>query len=227
MSRFAHDIARMESLHEAGHAVATVALGGILDYVNLQCSVEAEDSPLDPWSRAVAAAAGAAAVQELGPRVRDISREMSAQDRAIIDLQVERLGNVFRYNRARAVEEARSLVRAHERRINLVAKALRERGSLSHDDVCEIMASARVGKVNAASTTVATARHAEPVRIPVVTRSEPNGWVADEPEDVVPMLPYQPKAYAATREEALAAFRERAQVYLQRSVVLDVRDLAA
>ena len=136
MSRYQE--AQLASIHEASHAVTALVLGGQVETVTLDRMTLAESSGLDSWSAAVTAMAGGVGARLFGPSYRSPSRSASAQDRAIAESHLERLGLDRRKTRL-AEAEAREILLAHGRGVRDVAKAIRQVGSLSRSDLTRIV----------------------------------------------------------------------------------------
>ena len=136
MSRY-HE-AQLASIHEASHAVAALVLGGQVELVTMDCTTLAASPSLEPWPAAVVAMAGGVGARLFGPKYHSLSRSASAQDRAIAEYHLERLGLDRRLVR-RAEGEAREVLLAHGQEVRDVAKALRQSGRLSGADVLRIV----------------------------------------------------------------------------------------
>ena len=127
----------LASVHEASHAVVALVLGGQVETVTMDRMTLAESSGLDSWSAAVTAMAGGVGARLFGPSYRSPSRSASAQDRAIAESHLERLGLDRRKTRL-AEAEARKILLGHGRAVRRVAKALREVGVLYGSEVQQI-----------------------------------------------------------------------------------------
>jgi len=141
---------QLVSLHEAGHAVAAVALGGRVETVSMSQAKRAESPALDPWSAAVFCLSGAVAARMLGPAARSPHREHSPHDLAAAAavLGREQLGSDVV---ATLEREARVVVGANDRWVRRVAEGIREAGTLSGAQVERIMAGEAVAAVLAAT----------------------------------------------------------------------------
>lgn len=131
------------SLHEAGHAVAALALGGAVEYATAGGETGevlfAESPPLEGEGRAVALLAGAVAAREFGPAVRSVARDHSEQDlrAAALALGVPSLTP----SAVRRLEaQARSVLLSHDGAVHRVAQALRTRETLTGAEVAHVVA---------------------------------------------------------------------------------------
>ena len=142
----AYQEVELNSLHEAGHAVATVAMGGQVERVTPDTCLQAGESPLKPWDAAVVCMAGGVAARMIGPKYRSLSREPSEQDLAVAESHLAKVG-LGPDDIPRAERAARQLLLDHKRAVERVAQALRATGELTGHQVVRLFLGERVDAV--------------------------------------------------------------------------------
>jgi hypothetical protein len=143
------------ALHEAGHAVAHVALGAQVRQVSIRRTGDTGGrcwpaDALPPWESAIVALSGPAAELFMEDEPSDPHRDavLASADDDIYDFPTaQRLADEAGFDVGDAADAAALLVLERWRAIEAVARALRgaRRGLISGARVCEIVASTRRG----------------------------------------------------------------------------------
>ena len=175
---------QLAALHEASHAVVTLALGGRVESVTLDQSIRALEPAMEPWAVAVMSVAGAVGARTLGPNWRSTSREHSPQDLAVAECALgrDRLGS----DKIALLERrARDVVLDNARSIHRVANALMRAGSLSGVQAEVLCAGGTVGSVLAAPMTTRPAAAPSSGSLGVVASSSKSWqeWPPDRDDD--------------------------------------------